>query len=214
MKIEIGNTRPENFIDRWPGQYNIFSHFEIALGIPHALFLITTIKDNGMPNACFQSWSSFYGDRGGYFALTPLVQHTHTYHNILKRREFCVNFVSARYFDACYQTVFHNEDDTDEIAAGGFTSEPSRCIAVPRIKEAFLSLECQLKTDLDLSGQGIQSLVIGQVLLAAMEEEYLNGSENKYGRDGFMFYGNELYNFASSDQGERKVASLNILRKA
>jgi flavin reductase (DIM6/NTAB) family NADH-FMN oxidoreductase RutF len=214
MKIEIGNTRPDNFIDRWPGEFNIFSHFEMALGIPHALFLITTFKDNGMPNACFQSWSSFYGDRGGYYVLTPLVQHTHTYHNILKRREFCINFVSARYFDACYQTVFNNDDETDEIAAGGFTPEPARCVAVPRIQEAFLSLECQLKTDLDLSGQGIQSLVIGQVLLAAMEEEYLNGAGKKYGEDGFMVYGNELYDFASGNQGERKVASLNTLRKA
>jgi flavin reductase (DIM6/NTAB) family NADH-FMN oxidoreductase RutF len=214
MKIEIGSTKPENFIDRWPGEFNIFSHFEIALGIPHALFLITTIKDNGMPNACFQSWSSFYGDAGGYYVLTPLVQQAHTYHNILRRREFCVNFVSARYFDACYQTVFNNDYETDEIAIGGFTSEPARCIAVPRIKEAFLSLECQLKTDLDLSEKGIQSLVIGQVLLAAIEADYLNGSEKKYGQDGFMYYGYELHNFTSGDQGERKVASLNILRKA
>jgi flavin reductase (DIM6/NTAB) family NADH-FMN oxidoreductase RutF len=122
--------------------------------------------------------------------------------------------VSARYFDACYQTVFHNDDETDEIAIGGFASEPARCIAVPRIKETFLSLECQFKTDIDLSGKGIQSLVIGQVLLAAMEEDCLNGSEKKYGQDGFMYYGNELYDFASGDQGERKVACLTVLRKA
>jgi flavin reductase (DIM6/NTAB) family NADH-FMN oxidoreductase RutF len=122
--------------------------------------------------------------------------------------------VSARYFDACYQTVFNNDYETDEIAIGGFTAEPACCIAVPRIKEAFLSLECQFKTDMDLSEKGIQSLVIGQVLLAAIDEDYLNGSEKKYGQDGFMYYGNELYNFASGDQGERKVAFLNILRKA
>lgn len=214
MKVEIDNTKPENFIERWPGEFNIFSHYEMALGIPHVLFLITTFKDNGVPNACFQSWSSFFGDQGGYYVLTPLVQQTHTYHNILKRGEFCVNFVSARYFDACYQTVINNEDETDEIAAGGFTAEAARCVAVPRIKEAFLSLECQFKTDLDLSGKGIQVLIIGQVLSAAMEEAYLNGSDWKYGTDGFMYYANELYNFASGNQGERKVASLNILRKA
>jgi flavin reductase (DIM6/NTAB) family NADH-FMN oxidoreductase RutF len=214
MKIEINNTKPDNFIDRWPGEFSIFSHFEMALGIPHTLFLITTFKDNGMPNACFQSWSSFYGDRGGYYVLTPLVQDTHTYHNILKRGEFCINFISAKYFDACYQTIFNNCDETDEIAIGGFTSEPSCCISVPRIKEAFLSLECQLKNNIDLSGKGIQCLVIGQVLLAAIEEDYVNGSSKKYGQDGFMYYANELYDFSSGDQGERKVATLNILRKA
>jgi flavin reductase (DIM6/NTAB) family NADH-FMN oxidoreductase RutF len=214
MKTEIGSIKPDNFMDRWPGEFDVFSHFEIALGIPHALFLITTVKENGKPNACFQSWSSFYGDRGGYYVLTPLVQQTHTYRNILRTKEFCINFMSARYFDACYQTVWNNDYEIDEIAIGGFTSEPASRIAVPRIREAFLSLECHLKTDIDLSQKGIQSLIIGQVLLAAIENDYLNESEKKYGQDGFMFYGYDLQDFASGDQGERKVASLNILRKA
>ena len=214
MKTEIGRIKPENFHDQWPGEFEIFSHFEMALGIPHALFLITTVKENGQPNACFQSWSSFYGDRGGYYAVTPLVQRTHTYQNILRTREFCVNFLSARYFDACYQTVFHNEEETDEIAVGGFTSEPATCLAVPRIKEAFLSLECTLNTTLDLSQQGIQALVIGDVLSAAIEHDYLNGTDKKYGQDGFMFYANDLRDFASGNQGERAVAALNLLRKA
>ena len=60
----------------------------------------------------------------------------------------------------------------------------------------------------------LQVLADGQVLLAAIEEDYLNGSEKKYGQDSFMYYGYELHNFTSGDQGERKVASLNILRKA
>ncbi len=55
---------------------------------------------------------------------------------------------------------------------------------------------------------------IFEVLLAAVVEDYLNGAENKYGQDGFMVYGYELNNYSSGDQGERKVACLNILRKA
>ncbi len=214
MKIEIGNTKPDNFIDRWPGEFRIFSHFEMALGIPHFLFLITTLKENGKPNACFQSWSSFTGDSGGYFAITPIVQTTHTYQNILRTKEFCINFINARYFDACYKTITNNSDDTDEIAVGGFTAEQARCISVPRIQEAFLSIECTLHSNNDLSGKGITSLIIGKVLSAAIDDDYINGSEKKYGKDGFMYYLYELQNFTLGDQGERKVASLNILRKA
>ena len=214
MKIEIGNTKPDNFIDRWPGEFRIFSHFEMALGIPHSLFLITTLKKNGISNACFQSWSSFSGDSGGYFTITPIVQTTHTYHNILRTKEFCINFINARYFDACYKTIINNSDDTDEIAAGGFTAEQARCISVPRIQEAFLSLECTFHSNIDLSGKGITSLIIGKVLSAAIDDDYLNGSEKKYGKDGFMYYLYDLQDFTSGDQGERKVASLNILRKA
>jgi flavin reductase (DIM6/NTAB) family NADH-FMN oxidoreductase RutF len=214
MKIEIGDTKPDNFIDRWPGEFRIFSHFEMALGIPHSLFLITTLKENGKSNACFQSWSSFSGDSGGYFAITPIVQTTHTYQNILRTKEFCINFINARYFDACYKTIINNSDDTDEIAAGGFTAEPARCISAPRIQEAFLSLECTFHSNIDLSGRGITSLIIGKILSAAIDDDYLNGSEKKYGKDGFMYYLYELQDFTFGDQGERKVASLNILRNA
>jgi len=214
MKIEIGDHRPENSIEKWPGEFEVFSHYELTLGIPHSLFLITTIKENGKPNACFQSWSSFCGDSGGYFALTPLLQKTHTYHNILRTKEFCVNFLSAQFFDACYQTVFNNAEDTDEIDVAGFTPEPGHCIHVPRIREAFLTLECVFDSQVDLSRKGISALIIGKVVWAAMEGDYLNGSAKKYGPDGFMYYLYELKDFATSDQGERKVASLNVLRKA
>jgi flavin reductase (DIM6/NTAB) family NADH-FMN oxidoreductase RutF len=214
MKIEISDVKPENFVERWPGEFNIFSHFEMALGIPHTLFLITTLKENGKPNACFQSWSSFTGDCGGYFAVTPVMQHTHTYRNILRDREFCINFISERYFGACYETIFNNADEVDEIAAGGFTAEAAVQVRAPRIKEAFMSLECRLQSESDLSGQGINSLLIGRVLCAAVEEEYLNGADKKYGQDGFMYYLYDLYNYKNGDQGERKIASLNVLRKA
>ncbi|NSW52613.1 MAG: flavin reductase [Anaerolineae bacterium] len=213
MKTEISNQQPGNFVERWPGEFEVFSHYEMALGIPHALFLITTLKENGLPNACFQGWSSFTGDRGGYFVLTPLLQKTHTYRNILRSGEFCVNFIAPRYFDACYQTVFHNEDDTDEIAAGGFNAEPAVCVNAPRIREAFLVLECRYQREMDLSGQGIQSVVVGEVLHAAVDADVLNGV-NKYGKDGFMLYGYELADFtALGDQGERKVLSLTVLEK-
>jgi flavin reductase (DIM6/NTAB) family NADH-FMN oxidoreductase RutF len=214
MKIEIGDSRPNNSIERWPGEFEVFSHYETTLGIPHSLFLITTVKENGKPNACFQSWSSFCGDSGGYFALTPLLQKTHTYHNILRTKEFCINFLSVRYFDACYETVFHNEEDTDEIAIGGFTSEPGHRINVPRIREAFLSLECVFDSQIDLSRKGISALIIGKVIWAAIEDDYVNGSEKKCGPDGFMYYLYELEDFATNDKGVRKVASLKVIGKA
>jgi flavin reductase (DIM6/NTAB) family NADH-FMN oxidoreductase RutF len=214
MKIEIGDNRPSNSSEKWPGEFEVFSRYESVLGIPHSLFLITTVKENGQPNACFQSWSSFCGDSGGYFALTPLLQKTHTYHNILRTNEFCINFLSVRYFDACYETVFNNAEGTDEIAIGGFTSEPGHCINVPRIREAFLSLECIFDSQIDLSRKGISALVIGKVVWAAIEDDYVNGSEKKYGPDGFMYYLTELEDFAANDKGVRKVASLKVIRTA
>lgn len=75
MKIEIGEKRPENFAEYWPGQYDIFHHLEYAWGIPNILFAITTRKENGKANVNFHAWSSFSGDGKGFYAVVPGVLH-------------------------------------------------------------------------------------------------------------------------------------------
>jgi flavin reductase (DIM6/NTAB) family NADH-FMN oxidoreductase RutF len=115
--------------------------------------LITTLKENGKPNVCFQGWSSFYGDCGGYYVMTPLLVKSHTYHNIMRDKVFCINFINASFYGACYETIIKNKYEADEFEVGGFTQEPASQIAVPRIKEAFMSLECCLNSVNDLSGQ-------------------------------------------------------------
>ena len=52
--------------------------------------------------------------------LTP---DSHTGTNILRDREFCVNFLSSKFYAACKKTVEENEYETDEIFTGGFTAE-------------------------------------------------------------------------------------------
>ena len=93
MKYEIGIQKPDNLKEYWPGQYDLFSHYEYISGIPHALFLITTNKENGKANACYHSWSAFSGDSGGFFAvLTGLMQHTHTYKTFCAKKNFALIF--------------------------------------------------------------------------------------------------------------------------
>lgn len=212
MKLEIGKQRPENFRESWPGQYEFFSHFEFTSGIPQALFLITTLKENGKPNACFHSWSAFSGDGGGFYAVMPgLGMHTHTYKNIIREKEFCVNFISSEYYDACIKTIEENSDDIDEIAAGGFTIEESKTVKAPRIKEAFLSLECTLKSTTDLSEKGITSLIIGQVNLASVEEGY-HEIEKICGKEGFMFNVHSPKNISTGEGNTTALAVLNTIK--
>ncbi len=187
MKINIGRTKPETYKEDWPGQYKFFSHYEYAAGIPQVLFIITTLKENGKPNLCFHSWSSFSGDHGGYFAvLTGLMNHSHTYMNITRDEELCINFISQEYYENAIKTITENELDSDEAIAGSFTTEPSSIINSPRIKEAFISYECKLKSISDLSGKGISSLVIGEVVNAAVYEGY-NDISKICSNDGFMY---------------------------
>lgn len=186
MKIELGETRPENFAEDWPEQYSIFSYFEQACGVPSALFAITTLKENGKPNVCLQAWSTFSGDGGGFFAvITGLLQRTHTYKNILRDKEFCVNFLSTEYYDSCVKTIRCNDDESDELTAGGFTAEAAKTVKPPRIAEAFLSYECTLESYADLSGKGINAMIIGRVRHAAVDKNH--NIPALCGDNGFMF---------------------------
>lgn len=210
MKIEIPNKIPEHFVENWPGKFEIFSQYEDILGIPHVVYLITTIKGNGLPNVAFGGWSSFWGDKGGFFALLPLMQKTHTFENITRDKEFCINFINLKYVENCWDTIKNNHYNVDELAVGGFTAEKSHIISVPRIAEAFMSLECVLESEKDLSGAGVNSLVIGKVIHAAVDENYLVSGE-KYKDKGFMLYFYEMTQLHEKNSGKLGFTYLNSL---
>ncbi len=173
MKREIGATKPDSLKEEWPGQWNIFSHYEQFCCVPGALYVITTKKESGKINAGWFSSASFHGDGGGHFAVLPgIMQFTHTYRNILREEEFVVNFLSSKYDTHCRKMIVNGGDDVDELETAGLTAEASEQISTPRIKEAFLSFECKLESVTDLSGKGMNALVIGRVVNAGVDENH------------------------------------------
>ncbi len=173
MKQEIGSIKPDTLKEEWPGQWTIFSHYEQLYCVPGALYVITTKKQNGKINSGWFSSVSFHGDEGGHFAILPgIMQYTHTYQNVLREEEFVVNFLSSEYDSICYRIIANNDDDVDELKAVGLTAEKSKVISTPRIKEAFLPFECKLESVTDLSGKGINALIIGRVVNAGADKNH------------------------------------------
>jgi len=213
MKLEIGEQRPEHFKTYWPGQYEVFSHFEYACGIPSVLFAITTLKANGKPNVCFNGWSSFAGSGDGYYVIMPGMSHKgHTYQNILRTGAFVVNFLGKDYFDACAATIEQNAEETDEVKAGGFTQEPAARVDCLRLQEAFLCLECRFEREIRLSESAPSSLLIGRVVHVAAQEAYAKGIDAKYGEDGFMFNIHAPKNLKTGEGKPSAVAVCKIVR--
>lgn len=211
MKIEIGRDFPSYFQPAYPEEFQLFSHFEVTAGIPTVLFAVTTWKENGQPNVCFHSWSSFHGDRTAFFAVMGnLYQHTHTYANIQREKCFCINFLPLRYYDNLVNTIHHNGLETDEFAAGGFTLSPGKTVRAPVIQEAFLQIECTLKEVQDISGAGITAMVIGQVQHMAVEKEYAQGYRQRYGKDGFMLLVPAPQDLVTGEPGQSAIATLQI----
>ena len=199
MKIEIGKTKPANFTEAWPGELNMSSHFECGAVVPNVLSMITTLKENGKTNACFYAGITFAGGPGHYYTVMPWTGKSHTYYNILRDKEFCVNFVSSKYCGACNKTIEFNGDGDDEISAGGFTSEPCKTVIVPRLGEAFISLECKLIETHDIAGLGKEKIFIGEVQLAHIEEGF-HQFDKMCSLDGFMFNINSAQNLKSDER--------------
>lgn len=213
MKLQVGTERPGHFQPGYPEQWDIVSHLECAAGIPQALFAITTRKENGQPNLCFHSWSCFHGDKTAFFAvLGGLFQHTHTYANILREGVFCLNFLPLSAYEGLCKTILYNQEDLDEIQAGGFTLEPAATLDVPCIRESFLQLECTLEEAKDLSGAGITAMVTGRVRQVRMEEAYAKELDRRYGPAGFMLLASAPQNLQTGQASPSRILTLNIAR--
>lgn len=211
MKIEIGTTFPSHFKSSYPEEFELFSHFETAAGIPTALFAVTTWKANGKPNVCFHAWGSFHGDKTAFFAVMGnLYQHTHTYANIQREQCFCINFLPLCCYDALADTIRCNGYAEDEFAAGGFSLSCAKTIHAPAIDEAFLNIECTLKDVQDLSGAGITAMIVGQVQHISVEKAYAQGYAKRYGPEGFMLLIPGPQDLVTGLPQQSAVATLNI----
>jgi flavin reductase (DIM6/NTAB) family NADH-FMN oxidoreductase RutF len=170
MKHEINITQPEYLVEDWPGKYSIFSWLEYIVSVPNPIYIITTRKPNGAPNANLQSWGLLIGEAGNYTSLLALLDNTHTYANILREGEWCVGFPSFQHYLKCFETIKRNAADNDEITDSGFTVERPQLVQAPRVAECPINLECRLEWHHPLYGNSPWHLLAGRVCHLAMDE--------------------------------------------
>jgi flavin reductase (DIM6/NTAB) family NADH-FMN oxidoreductase RutF len=128
----------------------------------------------------------------------------------MRTKEFVINFISKDYFDGCIKTIKQNGDDVNEISVGGFTEEKAVSVDCPRLKEAFLSLECKLEKDIPMTARS--SVFIGKVIHIAADDEYANGLDGKYEDNGFMLNIHAPKNLKTGDGKPGAVAVCKIVR--
>lgn len=173
MKHEIQISTPEDLAEIWPGSYDLFSWLDYVVNIPHPMFLITTRKANGAPNACLHSWGFLVGDRDNYTSILGILDYCHTYHNILREGEWCLNFPSLDDYQKCFETIFVNEADNDEITEAGLTVESAQVIRAPRIAECPINIECCLEWHRPLYENSQWHIMAGRIVHVAMGDQAL-----------------------------------------
>lgn len=96
-----------------------------------------------------------------------------TLRNIEETGEFVVNFAPEQLFEQVNATGTNFDREVSEFDAAGLTREPSRTVAVPRVLESPVALECTLQL---VQPMGDCFVVFGEVTHAALAEEVFEGT--------------------------------------
>lgn len=166
-----------------------FSWMDFITAIPSPLFVVTSYKSNGKPNACLQSWACFNGDSNGFYAILSSVNKSgHLYQSIKETGVVVLNFPSADIYDRCTDTIHNNGFDDDEITLSGLTAEPASTVNAPRIQECFLCLESRYLWEREITEGSDHVLMCLEVTNICADESHLDESiQGRYGEGGYLY---------------------------
>ena len=160
---------------------------EFVMTVPAPMFLVTTYKSNGMPNACMQSWATFTSaNRGnGYYAILASVNKGgHLYQSLKAKNEAVINFFSEDRYEACMSTIQNNQFEVDEITASGLTAVKADWVDAPYVAECFMNLECRYCWEKEIAEGDDHVLMCLEVIGAHIDEEAL---ADKLGEKGIPY---------------------------
>ena len=188
-----------------------FDWKEFIMGIPTPMFLVTTYKSNGQPNATMQSWAGFTSANhgGGYYVILCSVNKCgHLYQSLNEKKVAVLNFISSDLYKTCMQTIQNNQFETDEITSSGLTVEKASWIEAPMVAECFMNLECQYLWEKEIVPGDDHVMICLEVVGGHIEKDYM---EDMFGDKGVLY--NVHYPINPEDVKEKGCDYVAALRK-
>ncbi|MEM0970118.1 MAG: flavin reductase family protein [Verrucomicrobiota bacterium] len=143
-----------------------------SLVTPRPIALVTTLSDDGVINAAPFSFFNVLGSRPPIVGFCPGDREPgvpkDTAINLRQSQEFVVNLVDESIAQGMNQCAAELPFGQSELSSAGFTTLPSMEIAVPRIAESAVHLECREWGTLQI---GQNRLVIGLVLRLHLRDQ-------------------------------------------
>ncbi|GAA1640064.1 flavin reductase family protein [Kribbella alba] len=142
-----------------------------AVVVPRPIAWVSSLSADGVLNLAPHSFFTVACVR------PPMVQfmsvgRKDSLNNVEATGEFVVNFAAEPLFEQVNATATNFPPEISEFAAVGLTTEPAATVAVPRVAESPVAIECGLHTTLEL---GDSTVVIGRVRHIAIDEAVLDG---------------------------------------
>lgn len=188
-----------------------FSWMEHVAAIPSPLVVVTSYKDNGMPNASMQSWLTFTGADGYYAIFSDVNKHCHMYESVRKTRQLVINFPDKDCILRCMKTIENNDYEIDEITCSGLTAEPASRVNAPRIRECFLNLECEYVWEKELIPNSDHIVMCVKVIHLCMDQAHYDAEKNgRYGETGYLY---NIHSPRNPETGKAEKTCVGILEK-
>ena len=172
-KISI-NTKEIPFQDR----------YKLLIGsiVPRPIGFISTISNDGIYNLAPFSFFNGVCSEPMTVLFCPVIrgsdgQEKDTLKNIKATKEFVVNIVSEEFAEKMNQCSAEYLPNIDEFKESGLTSEKSKIVKPPLVKEAKVNMECKLIQLVEIGNKpGSGTVVIGEVVyFHAREDVYQDG---------------------------------------
>jgi flavin reductase (DIM6/NTAB) family NADH-FMN oxidoreductase RutF len=152
--------------------------YKLLIGtiIPRPIAFVTTVNEQGLPNA---APFSFFNCLSADPAIVAIGVENHadmrfkdTGHNIRMTEEFTVNIVDDAMVEAMNVCAVPFPAGVDEMQIAGLTAIPGVHVRCPRIAEAPASLECRRYMTLEVGKS--REIVLGLVLGCFVREGAVN----------------------------------------
>lgn len=212
MKIELPVSTPAHIREQWEGQFSVFSYYSFVIDVPMPVFIITTLKENGLANAALSAWGMMAGSGREPKFILQVHNYTESRRLIERNGEFVINFPSMKLKQEMRNTVKRYDDATDEILASGLRHEPSHIVKAPRIAECFASLECRVDWMRDIETETkVGTLIQGSVVHAAIDDSVaVDDIRRSHALRQWAFDVQESINPANGAFGDGLFASLDL----
>ena len=147
-----------------------------AIVAPRPIGWISSLSSGGVANLAPYSYFNAVHD------APPMVMFSSTgwkdtVSNVEATGEFVCNYVSASFADAMNATSGPVPAGESEFDVAGLEREPSRTVAVPRVKGTPVALECKLLRVVPLEAAGGEAVgshvVLGQVTGVFIDDAYI-----------------------------------------
>ncbi len=150
-----------------------------AIG-PRPIAWVSSVDGDGRPNLAPFSFFNIFSSNPPILIFSPARSGRtnttkHTLNNAIAHPEVVVNIVDHDLLDRMILTSLEYDEGISEFEKAGLSMLPGEVIAVPRVKEAKVQLECKVLEVRALGDQGAAgNLVICEVLRIHVSEEILD----------------------------------------